>query len=532
MKIKKIEIENFRSIREYGFNVSDFNVFVGQNNHGKTNLFEALNWFDSGKVEDKDYFDYIKTNTIKVRVYFSGVQKALDELESEKYKNTLKNKIGTEDDIYVEKTSKDNKREVFVNGVSVGNPTGFDSALNYFLPKIEYVTTSIRLGDISGYKSKSPIGEMLSGVLSDVIAHDPRSKDFIEKFNELFNGEDSLFRKQVGDLESRVETYLKKQFSEGTSIDFKIDNPKFEDMLKGFETYVDDGVRTKADQKGDGMKRAIMLAILQSYADFRKEKNIARNFVFLIDEAELHLHPSAQRSLKKALREIVDNGGQVFINTHSSIFANENYDNQKIFSITKEGKESDIHEIKTKQEQLDSIYKLLGGSPADLLLPSNFIIVEGQTENAFLEKIIERFYSDNSKCNNIKVIFARGDSVKQSGIYHAVHECYTPLLTNGVYRDRVVFLFDLPNIDQKSNFDLFKAKHKNLKENEHLYILPVEDIEEYYPGTWKKNKSEISDADKVYYSISVAEAITFNEFKNDMPVVYEMLEKAIEKGYE
>ena len=69
----------------------------------------------------------------------------------------------------------------------VGNPRGLDSALNYFLPKIEYVTTRIRLGDVSGFKSKSPIAEMLSGVLSDVVKDDPKYKDFLKLFDELFN---------------------------------------------------------------------------------------------------------------------------------------------------------------------------------------------------------------------------------------------------------------------------------------------------------------------------------------------------------
>ena len=61
MKITRIEVENFKSIEKYDFGISDFNVFVGQNNHGKTNFFEALSWFDSGKVTEKDYRNYDKS---------------------------------------------------------------------------------------------------------------------------------------------------------------------------------------------------------------------------------------------------------------------------------------------------------------------------------------------------------------------------------------------------------------------------------------------------------------------------------------
>ena len=54
MKITRIEIKNFRSIAEVIIEPSMFNVHVGQNNHGKTNYFEALNWFFSGfSTKDK-----------------------------------------------------------------------------------------------------------------------------------------------------------------------------------------------------------------------------------------------------------------------------------------------------------------------------------------------------------------------------------------------------------------------------------------------------------------------------------------------
>ena len=36
---------------------------------------------------------------------------------------------------------------------------------------------------------------------------------------------------------------------------------------------IDDGVETTAEEKGDGMQRALMLAIIQAYSDFRKSND-------------------------------------------------------------------------------------------------------------------------------------------------------------------------------------------------------------------------------------------------------------------
>lgn len=536
MKIAKIEIQNFRSIREYSFDLADFNVFVGQNNHGKTNLFDALSWFDSGKTDRADIFMHEEGSVALIRVHYSGVQAALDLLQNEEYKAALKNKIQDFDEIAVEKTSVDNKRSIIVDGINIGNPRGFDSALNYFLPKIEYVTTKVRLNEVSGYKSKSPIAEMLGSVLSDVIEHDPKYKDFIRLFDEIFNSSTSIFRDAVKTLEGKVEFYLEKQFAEGAKVDFKISDPAIEDMLKGFETFVNDGIRTRAEEKGDGMKRAIMLAIIQSYADYRKEKGLINSFIFLIDEAELHLHPSAQRALKRALRDIIESHGQVLINTHSSIFANESFESQKLFSVKKVAGESGIQEIITEQQRLDSIYQLLGGSPSDLLLPNNFIIVEGPSECKFLERIIDRFYFDNKKLSGTKVLFARGDHERARNVYDCIHEAYLPLQTNGIYKNIIVIILDKPHLSKEASFAEFKEAYPHLQEGTNIHVLSEDALEKYYPDGFKKNDAEIKVMDearqKVNYAIEVAEKISLEQFRDQMPVMFSALEQASVMAYE
>lgn len=121
------------------------------------------------------------------------------------------------------------------------------------------------------------------------------------------------------------------------------------------------------------MQRAIMLSIIQAYSDFRKENVGGGSFLFLIDEAELHLHPSAQRALKNALSDIAHHGDQVLINTRSSVFVVDEENDQNTYKVEKNNRTTDITQA-SDLDRLNIIYDLLlGGSPTDLLLPNNFL---------------------------------------------------------------------------------------------------------------------------------------------------------------
>lgn len=56
--IRSITIKNFRSIRRGSIKVGDFNVFVGMNDAGKSNVLKALNLFFNDQVDCNSPFDY------------------------------------------------------------------------------------------------------------------------------------------------------------------------------------------------------------------------------------------------------------------------------------------------------------------------------------------------------------------------------------------------------------------------------------------------------------------------------------------
>jgi putative ATP-dependent endonuclease of OLD family len=450
------------------------------------------------------------------------------------------------DEVVVRRSSSNHsKRKVLINGQEVNTGTGFDSALNDFLPKFEYVNTKQYYDSVAKYAKATPMGVMLSDVLTTILENNKQYQQFQEKFRELFEDDDSQIKTEFENIGNKVKIYLEKQFPDCTKVKFEVAEPIFEDLLKNFNTTVDDGIETSAEEKGDGMQRALMLAIIQAYADHRRSNDdSSKSFVFFIDEAELHLHPTAQRNLKNALYELSLQSDQVFINTHSSVFVADNYQKQAIFKVEKNNGATSIVKV-TDFEKPYMVYELLGGSPADLLLPRNFLIVEGQSEFEFFSRVIQRFYSDKP---TIQIIKANGDIDQAERTINAIEKTFSPL-EKSIYKDRTVILIDQPSQEAEGGVKQFLNNNKYLKTNNQFFQLPVRAIELYYPsqpdpiyGNWRKSPVDLdaknSDGAKIFnnrkkkgLAKAVGDKITKMQFEEEMNVCYNTLQRCWELAY-
>lgn len=540
MHIKRIVVDNFCSIKHADISPKPLNVFVGQNNHGKTNLFEAVSWFYSGKGSiDNLRFGRSGTEIVAVEIELDGVQEGLARMRNERNRQSIMNAIGKTDTLRVRRTSRDGgkTRNIFLadkNEWLEKNPSGFDTAFNDFLPVFEYVDTKITLEDVSKYGRSTPIASMLSGVLTAILETSKKYQEFKTTFSELFEADKSEVRIELDRVSQQVQVYVTKQFPDCVHVKFEVTPPIFEDLLKSFQTSVDDGIPTEASQKGDGMQRAIMLAILETYADFRRSNEAAgKTFLFFIDEAELHLHPTAQRSLKKALQDLATQGDQVFINTHSSVLVADDAEGQSIFKVEKLNRESEISLI-APEDKPAIVYELLGGSPADLLLPKNFLIVEGKSEYEFLSRVIRRFYN---RYPRIQIIFAEGNEEEIQRSMNAINKVFVPLNGTSIYKDRAVVFCDSPSQGHEADFAAFKSAYAKLESNGQLHLNPMKSLEEYYPEPWRKTAHQVSQlraqrGAKKQLAINVGETISQNQFEREMTAFYDALSSCWTLAYE
>jgi len=550
MKIAKIKINNFRSVKESEFSTTDFNIFVGQNNCGKTNFFEAIEFFFNGlgrggKSDDLKFKREVDREII-VEVTFSGALQGAAQMQHDGNRTKIERVLAGNDTVMVMRSSNaPTKRKVFVDGLEVNPGTGFDAALNDFLPKFEYVNTKQYFDSVAKYAKTTPMGIMLSGVLTAILEENEQYQQFQAKFKELFEDDDSQIKAEFDNVGSKVLIHLEKQFPDCTKVKFEVTAPAFDDLLKNFETTVDDGIETLAEEKGDGMQRALMLAIIQTYADFRKtNEDLGKSFLFFIDEAELHLHPTAQRNLKNVLLELSSSTDQVFINTHSSVFVADNYEGQSIFKVEKTNGETSIQSISDFDKPY-IVYELLGGSPADLLLPRNFLVVEGQSEFELLTRVIQRFYPDRPK---IQIVKANGDIDQAERTINAIEKIFIPLGTS-IYKEKVVILIDQPSQQTQGGVAQFLQTYNHLNANNQFFRLALRDIEQCYPnqfdevyGNWRKTQAEldavnvtgmkiITGKKKKQLAKHVGESITQQQFETDLQVCFNSLERCWSLAY-
>lgn len=534
MKINTIKIKNFRSIEDADIICSDLNLFVGQNNSGKTNLFEALEWFYTSKGNQEEIqFKRETGREILVEVTFTNVQNGLENMRNETNKTKIKNMVGDCDQISIRRSSNDiKKRTVVINEEEKSPGTGFDAALNDFLPSFEYINTKQYYESVAKYDKKTPIGVMLSDVLATILETNEQYLEFQKKFRQLFEADESEIKIQFEKLGSSVRMHLEKQFPDTATVKFDVSVPVFDDLLKKFNTTIDDGIETSAEEKGDGMQRALMLAIIQAYADFRKNRDeIGKSFLFFIDEAELHLHPLAQRNLKKVLLELADDVDQVFINTHSSVFIADDHPKQTIFKVEKTDGKTEFDKISPQMKPY-VIFELLGGSPSDLLLPRNILIVEGVSEVEFISRVISRHYPDKPP---VQIIPTRGDTDQAERSINAIEKIFTPLGTS-IYGGRLIILCDKPSQEKESGVKQFLKDNKYLETNNQIFFLPTPSIEEYYPDIqdWKKSHADqekMNGKMKKKLSTRVGNEIQKEGFEENMPIILNAIQACWNKAY-
>lgn len=326
MKIKTLEIKNWRSIKELKVTAQDLMIIIGQNNHGKSNLLSAILFFfgeikhqdldfSQGSEElfvdiefseldeqDKKTFEkYItQQETIKVRkvAYLGGsfeykgwIQNCSEDyLKEENAGNYTSRETANSLPFYpyLPSTGRLSKQQIieaqqkyiqsnienltFSYELEKTNFMGLKSVAKgifgevYFLPAIKNAADDFASKDTSVFsKLLGEVVETMSQYNEDWQGTKQQLANLFSKFSKYIDGVENTERpKQLSDLENELS---KELLSWNACFDIELNIPDIDSVLKSnASVWINDGTRTDIARKGHGLQRAVTIALIQLIA--------------------------------------------------------------------------------------------------------------------------------------------------------------------------------------------------------------------------------------------------------------------------
>lgn len=427
MRIKKVHIQGFRSIKEpLELNLEQVNALIGANNCGKSNILSAIyrvlgrdwvtkNTFFENDVYNEDYdtdiiidfefdepFQYeqyvgIPVEIPKVRFFYTRYKKGENSGERRLEKQCLqlndkavfgfksRPKKGEQPQMVPLTTIPQELQEAFPV-IFIGTDRNLKNQLPSSRNSILGTLMKDINADFENPENLIEVGKEGSGKML------PRIERFKQAIDEAIR---TLRTNEFLALEKAIKDNALKQlgFNPETETD-KLDlyfNPLSSlEFYKSLEIYVKEHeYNINATELGAGFQNAIVLAILKAFEDRKKQ-----GALFLIEEPEMYLHPQMQRSLYKTIRQIGETNQVIYI-THSPHFVTiPEFNEIVIVSKNNNGTHIKKSTLQTSDALKNKFRKELDPERNEMFFARKLLIVEGDTEKMAFPEFAKRMGID------------------------------------------------------------------------------------------------------------------------------------------
>jgi len=507
--IKKIEIDNFRSIHHQTIDFKEFNLFSGLNDSGKSNILKALNLFFNNETDFQTKLNFTEDFC---KVELAKAQKASKSKQLIKVKVHFNHPKGY--------STLQNEKELFVEKIfdranfptlkySNESNSKVKTSISRILNKIQYIY-------IPSLKGEGVIKYLL-GLIGEYKLIDQKD---IEDLNEKVN----LNTKDLTELLTKSQIVINTSFglpvllndfwqklTVGTLYEnFDLLDKKFKGSPKAKLKKLNPAFyQIPLNFRGEGIKSKYIPPILQ----WLQLKNQNKIFIWGIDEPENSLEFRAAEGLNRLFCNEYAKTNQIFATSHSLAFLNPP-DNVKhyplIFRCIKDDsgttnikclndlfKESNKYELfeelgvlKVQKEIIDEWrkkestffneiknYKDTISELNDLVsrIPKPIIITEGKTDWKHLKSALNYFQSQNL-FPNLDISFFEYDNIDM-GDTELERTCEKYSLIP--QPNKVIFIFDrdVPrHLESKGN----GKRYKNWNNNVFSFCIPTPSHRRFY----------------------------------------------------
>ena len=348
---------SFKGIRGYSTETSfdlspTTNYFVGENNSGKSSILDAIHYLrNDTRTPDETFTIGLDKSYVEATLSFAP-DEAKDTLGDDypKLEDFFSHSDGREtihirrqsynDTVINSQTGKESKittKNILIRNPQTDkfeNPTGI-AALVQRLFDTCFIYADEQVADHADMAKTKTLGKLISDQLS-TIKEGARWQQYIASHAALFDStDDGTVQAQLKKTAERVSELMHDQYG-NASVRFTFAPPEAQALLKSGRVLISEPQETVTDMplenKGTGMQRAFMLALLQVVAETSKE--VPSGMVYGLDEPETWLHPRAQVQLSKALSQLSANGRQILICSHSPyMLKNIDVDRDRVYIV-------------------------------------------------------------------------------------------------------------------------------------------------------------------------------------------------------
>ena len=338
MKIKYVEIDNFRSIRHLSLDLGETTVFIGPNNAGKTAILDAIqvalpNYGGQRKRQFNERDIHLRDGTVDsknsdgVNILLTSVEEKtsradlddivqLDLSTNQKYVR-LRTQYRWNGDIFEE-----NRNFLDLQGERlVGSGRASRTNLNKFrqyLP-VFYLGALRNVNDEFSSRSSQFWGRLLKAVR---IPQDVESKTLkaLNQINEQVLEADPHLERIVETLRKTTEVVVQSQ--KGGNVSLQILPSNVSEILSKIQIILRNESQSPwlpIRYQGEGMQSLLVVFLFQAFIECLLGEFYGAGCepILLLEEPETHLHPHAVRTLWKHIQQIP---GQKIITTHSPYF--------------------------------------------------------------------------------------------------------------------------------------------------------------------------------------------------------------------
>lgn len=396
-------------------NLSKINIFIGENNSGKSRCLREL--FIKKTLVYKDS---------RSKIIGEHVTSFIDDMN-----HLFKNKKNIQDSFLIELKKNFKRRNFFINGSVEIKKLLTEIAIEFVgIEDISPFTYSeedrINIGKVLE-KRDIEIGNFLFSENS-AIKFKPNNRIYIPilrglRTYDVGNSSDIYFERTKKDYFLNMEENIYERIFTGLSLydickNLNNDLKPERNKLRSFEKFLSDCFfdgkeinltanrndsvvyisideeERPVSQLGDGIQSVIIL----TYPLFF---NQGENMLFFFEEPEQCLHPAYQRIFMETLMREEFDTFQYFFTTHSNHLLDITLDIEQVsiytFKKTNDSQEEPTFEIENVDNENTDILRLIGVRNSSVFLSNCTIWVEGITDRIYIRKYLEMFQKTQDK---------------------------------------------------------------------------------------------------------------------------------------